>query len=78
MPRTNGAVDSSTEGCSSCFPTQGNQKMRRNHLSRLIEKPADESPYYKLVFAELNDEDWLILAADDGQVAKRAVGQSAK
>ena len=52
--------------------------MRRNHLSRLIEKPADESPYYKLVFAELNDEDWLILAADDGQVAKRAVGQSAK
>lgn len=44
----------------------------------LIDKHKSESPYYELDFAEVYDGDWLILGSDDGQVAKRALGQSAE
>ena len=42
----------------------------------LTDKHRHESAYYELDFAELYDGDWLIIGADDGQVAKRALGQS--
>lgn len=44
----------------------------------MIDKHKSESPYYELDFAEVYDGDWLILGSDDGQVAKRAIGQSAE
>lgn len=43
----------------------------------LIDKHTSESPYFELDFAEVDDGDWLILGSDDGQVAGRALGQSA-
>ena len=42
----------------------------------LIEKHCSESAFYELDFAELYDGDWLIIGADDGQVAKRALNQN--
>ena len=41
----------------------------------LIDKHLDESPYYEMDFAEVEDGDWRILGTDDGQVAGRALGQ---
>ena len=42
----------------------------------LIEGHCSESAFYELDFAELYDGDWLIIGADDGQVAKRALNQN--
>lgn len=42
----------------------------------LIEGHRSTSAFYELDFAELYDGDWLIIGADDGQVAKRALSQS--
>ena len=44
----------------------------------IIDKHLDESPYFEMDFAEVEDGDWQIIGTDDGQVAGRTLGQTAE